>query len=157
MFKTELPYSCPFLNVCWCGPVRFKFMLFASQAIDWNTGCWLVAFIWCAISWLLVQIDEQDETHAAFRFMVTYCYHFWNESSRSLPFKLYHLLSYNSGTTCPIVTIFGVFLETEQWRIIKLSFVWHICTCARAHMQLFRISEMAGPIVLKFGVWSRTH
>ena len=50
-------------------------MLFASQSIDWNTGCWLVAFAWCAISWLLAQLDKQDEMHAAFLFMVTRRYH----------------------------------------------------------------------------------
>ena len=35
-------------------------MLFASQTINWNTGCWLVAFLWYTILWLLAQIDEQD-------------------------------------------------------------------------------------------------
>ena len=45
VFKTKIPYTCPSLkNVCSCGPVHFKFMLFTLQAIDWNTGCWLVAF-----------------------------------------------------------------------------------------------------------------
>ena len=30
-------------------------------------------------------------------------------------------------------------------------------TCARAYVPLFRISETAGPIALKFGLWLETH
>ena len=33
----------------------------------------------------------------------------------------------------------------------------HVRTCARADMPLFHISEMAGRIALKFGVWLETH
>ena len=61
--------------------------LLALQTVDWNTGCWLVSFAWCAILWLLAQLDKQDEMHAAFLFMVMHCYQFWNGSSRC-PFNL---------------------------------------------------------------------
>ena len=33
----------------------------------------------------------------------------------------------------------------------------HVRTCARADVPVFRISETAGPIALKFGVWLETH
>ena len=33
----------------------------------------------------------------------------------------------------------------------------HVRTRARADVLLFRISETAGPIALKFGVWLGTH
>ena len=85
---------------CFCGPVCFKFMLEvnrltdwsyrqALQAMDWNTGCWLVAFAWCTILWLLVQIDEQDETHAVFLFMVSHHYSFG-----AGPLNRFHFLSF---------------------------------------------------------------
>ena len=33
----------------------------------------------------------------------------------------------------------------------------HVRACIRADMPLFRISETAGPIALKFGEWLETH
>ena len=71
--------------------------------------------------------------------------------------KIGHI-SYNSRKAGPIVTEFGAYLETKQrYCILLRSWVWHICTCARANVPLFRISETAGQIALKFGVWLETH
>ena len=33
----------------------------------------------------------------------------------------------------------------------------HVCMCARVDVPLFRISETAGQIALKFGKWIQTH
>ena len=60
VIKTKMFYSCnPLKNVCSCGPVCFQFMLFASQTIKWNTGYWLVAFLWYTMLWLLAQIEDR--------------------------------------------------------------------------------------------------
>ena len=62
-------------------------------------------------------------------------------------------LSYNSGMARPIVTKFGVRLETKQRCILHRSWVGYISTCARAHVQMypiFCISETAGRIAVKF-------
>ena len=44
--------------------------------------------------------------------------------------------------------------------IIHTGHGWYICTCARLHVQLcllFCISETAGRIALKLGVWLESH
>ena len=54
-----------------------------------------------------------------------------------------------------IVTKFGVFRDQAVMQN-KHVFMGHICTCAHADLTLFFISETAGLIALKFGVWLRT-
>ena len=46
-------------------------------------------------------------------------------------------LSYNSGINWPLVTNFGVCLETKPWCILHSSCVGCICTCARADVLHF--------------------
>ena len=76
VFKTKMPYSCPSFNkrfLMWACLLQVHAVCFLSYTLKY----WLlVAFAWWAISWLLAQIDEQDETHTVFLFMVTHLYHF---------------------------------------------------------------------------------
>ena len=65
-------------------------------------------------------------------------------------------LSYNSGMAGLIATKFGVWLEPMYRCISHRSWVLCICTCARAHVQMFpsvSFLGMARQIALKFGVW----
>ena len=76
VFKTKMPYLCPSFNkrfLMWACLLQVHAVCFLSYTLKY----WLlVAFAWWAISWLLAQIDEQDETHTVFLFMVTHLYHF---------------------------------------------------------------------------------
>ena len=69
-------------------------------------------------------------------------------------------LSYISGMPRPRMTKFGARLETKYPCIIHKIWVGYICTCVRADTlvwPIFRISETAGPIALKFGKWLESH
>ena len=51
-------------------------------------------------------------------------------------------------------------LKTKPRCVLHLSWVGYIRTCALAQLQmcpLFSISETAGRIALKFGLWLETH
>ena len=58
-----------------------------------------------------------------------------------------------------IVTKFGVFRDQAAMHITQVmgGVHLHVRTCARADVPPFRISETAGRIALKFGVWLETH
>ena len=67
-------------------------------------------------------------------------------------------LGYNSGMPRLIVIKFGVCLETKSRCILLQVIGWG--TSAHAHVQMcpiFRISETAEWIALKFGRWLETH
>ena len=57
----------------------------------------------------------------------------------------------------PIVTKFGVCLETKQQCILHRSWVGYICTYTRTHVQMCPFSASGyGQIALQFGVWLDT-
>ena len=58
-----------------------------------------------------------------------------------------------------MVTKFGVCLETNAMLITQVmgGVHMHVRTCAGEDVPLFRTSETAGQIALKFGVWLETH
>ena len=69
----------------------------------------------------------------------------------------------------PLIKLRNGFADCDQiWCIIKDQAAMHntqvmagvhlhVRTCTRADVPLFRISEMAGRIALKFGLWLGTH
>ena len=57
----------------------------------------------------------------------------------------------------PIATKFGVCLETKPRCLLHRSWVGYICTWHVQMCPLFHISETAGRIALKFGMWPDTH
>ena len=68
-------------------------------------------------------------------------------------------LGYSSGMARPILTKFGVCLKIKAMHIIQGMGGIHlyVCTCARADIPLFCISETAGRNALKFGMLLATY
>ena len=142
-----MPYLCPSLKkVCSCEPFCSSSCCLLRR-LDWNTGCWLVAFTWCTIWWLLAQRDEQNETHAAFLFMVMHHYIFGTG-----PLHHYHLSFITKNNYATKKSSLDTTVCPSSCNRKKLKILWEV-----KNIQIFFHIEGSKRFVFKrgFHIWSQ--